>query len=96
MGQTFTLPHELARKALYLDMEDSSIEKLLLGGCFTIAGLFLIVFHKQIRERHDNWNARVPWFLQSAPGGRILTVMILIFGSLLVYIGAEFLSSFAQ
>jgi hypothetical protein len=84
------------RKAFYLDMVDSSIDKLLMGGCFIIAGLFLIVFHKQIRERNDNWNARVPWFLQSAPGGRILTVMILIFGSLLIYLGAEFLTSIAQ
>lgn len=77
-------------------MVDSPMEKLLYGSCFIIAGLILIVFHKQIRERSDNWNARVPWFLQSGPGGRILTVMILIFGSLLIYDGVEFLISLAR
>jgi len=78
-------------------MLDSSVEKLLLGSCLIIAGLFLIVFHKQIRERNDNWNARVPWFLQSHPGGRILTVLIIIFGALLIYVGiAQLLSSFTQ
>ena len=79
-------------------MLDSSLEKLLLGGFLTIGGLFLIVFHKQIRERSENWNERVPWFLQShPPGGRILTVIIIIFGALLIYIGvAQLLSSFAR
>lgn len=78
-------------------MTDNSLEKLVLGSVLTIAGLFLIVFHKQLRERTEDWNARVPWFLQSAPtGGRILTVMILVFGSLLIYLGVEFLSSSAQ
>ena len=79
-------------------MLDSSLEKLLLGSCFIIAGLFIIIFHKQIRERRDNWNERVPWFLQwSPPGGRILTAMIIVFGALLIYVGiAQLLSSFAQ
>ena len=78
-------------------MTDNSLEKLVLGSVLTIAGLFLIVFHKQLRERSEDWNARVPWFLQSHPtGGRILTVMILVFGSILIYLGVEFLNSFAR
>ena len=79
-------------------MPDSPLEKLFLGSCCAIAGLFLIVFHKQIKERHDNWNERVPWFLQwSPPGGRILTVIIIGLGALLIYIGiAQLLNSFVR
>jgi uncharacterized membrane protein HdeD (DUF308 family) len=75
-------------------MTEASLEKLVLGSCFVIAGLFLIVFHKEIRERNENWNARVPWFLQSSPrGGRILTVIIILLGALLIYFGiAQLLS----
>ena len=75
-------------------MLGSSLEKLLLGGFLTIGGFWLIVFHKQIRERSDDWNARVPWFLQSSPSGRILTVMIIVFGALLICAGVEVLRSF--
>jgi len=79
-------------------MLDISLETLLLGGFLTIGGLFLIVFHKQIRERSENWNERVPWFLKSSPqGGRILTVTIIVSGALLIYVGvAQILSLFVQ
>jgi len=79
-------------------MSDDSLEKLVLGSLLTIAGLFVIVFHKQLRERSEDWNDRVPWFLQSHPrGGRLLTVMIIIGGALLIYAGiGQLLSSFAQ
>jgi len=77
-------------------MPDNSLEKFVLGSFVTIAGLFLIVFHKELRERSEDWNDRVPWFLQSHPrGGRLLTVMIIIGGAFLIYAGiAEILSSF--
>jgi uncharacterized membrane protein HdeD (DUF308 family) len=79
-------------------MLDSSLETLLLGGFLTIGGLFLIVFHKQIRERSENWNERAPWFLKWSPqGGRIFTVMIIMFGALLIYVGvAQVLRLFIQ
>jgi hypothetical protein len=78
-------------------MPDNSLEKFVLGSFLTIAGLFLIVFHKELRERNDHWNARVPWFLQSRPGGRIFSVRTIIFGAVLIYVGiAQLLSSFAQ
>jgi hypothetical protein len=79
-------------------MPDNSLGKFILGSFVTIAGLFVIVFHKELRERSEDWNARVPWFLQSHPtGGRILTVMIILAGAGLIYAGiAEILSSFAQ
>ena len=51
-----------------------------------IAGLFLLIFHKPIRERRDNWNARVPWILRSS-GGPVLTVVLIIIGALLIYVG---------
>lgn len=79
-------------------MPQDSLERLVLGSFVALAGLFLIVFHKELRERSEDWNARVPWFLQSAtPGGPILTVIIIIFGALLIYAGiAEILSLFAS
>ena len=78
-------------------MQQNSFDKLVLGSLVALAGLFLIFFHKEIRERSEEWNERVPWFLRSgSPSGRILTVMIIIFGALLIYAGiAQILSSLA-
>ena len=77
-------------------MLGSSLETLLLGGLLTIGWLWLLVFHKQIRNRIENWNERVPWFLRSSPqGGWILTVMLIVFGALLIYVGVEVLTLFS-
>jgi hypothetical protein len=80
-------------------MPDSPLDTLLVGSFLTIGGLWLLIFHKEIRNRIENWNERVPWFLQSGPprGGRMLTVEIIVFGALLVYIGvAQVVRSFVQ
>ena len=59
-----------------------------MGSFLTIAGLLLVVFHKAIKEHRDNWNDRVPWFLQwSPPGGIVFTVSVVLFGAILVFAG---------
>ena len=69
-------------------MQGSPLERLVLGSFLTIAGLLLVVFHKAIKEHRDNWNDRVPWFLQwSPPGGIVFTVSVVLFGAILVFTG---------
>jgi hypothetical protein len=57
-----------------------------------MVGLGLVVFHKQIKLRRDNWNERVPWILRwSGPGGIILTISIVLLGAFLILAGSAYL-----
>ena len=77
-------------------MQNSHLEKLVLGVVCTLAGFFLIIFREEIKERRDNWNERVPWFLQVSPsGGRVFTTGTILFGVVLIYVGiAQLISIF--
>ncbi len=66
-------------------MQPNALEKLVLGGFFSVAGFALILFHKAIREADENWNDRVPWFLRShGPRGTFFEVLIILFGAFLI------------
>ena len=68
------------------------MENLFLGIFLTVAGVLVIVFHKQLRERTEAWNERVPWFLRSSPrGGLVLTIAHISIGVILIYIGIRIL-----
>ena len=69
-------------------MQPNPLERSVLGGFLTVAGLAIVFFRKAIREADDNWNDRVPWFLQShGPRGTFLEVLIILFGAFLIFAG---------
>jgi hypothetical protein len=64
------------------------LEKVVMGGLLAVAGLVLIIVRKDLREADENWNARVPWFLQSfGPHGTFFEVLLIIFGAFLLFAG---------
>ena len=67
-------------------MQADPLERLVLGSFLLVAGLILVSFNKAIRRATDNWNDRVPWFLQSQSGGasQILAIVI---GAILIIPG---------
>lgn len=76
-------------------MQPNALERFVLGGFLTVVGLVLIIFHKAIREADDNWNDRVPWFLQShGPRGTFFEVLIILFGAFLSLAGSLIYSAF--
>ena len=79
-------------------MQADPIERLVLGTFLTIVGLLLVIFRKVIRQADDNWNERVPWFLQShGPRGAFFEILIILFGAFLIFAGiVNLVSAFVQ
>ena len=40
-------------------MQDSSLDKFVVGAFLTVAGLVIIILHKSIKERRDSWSSYV-------------------------------------
>ena len=77
-------------------MQTDPLERLVLGSFLLVAGLILVSFHKAIRRATDNWNDRVPWFLQSQPGGAA-QILAIVIGALLIFAGiARLVSAIVQ
>lgn len=65
------------------------VSKALIGGFFVIAGLVMVVFHKDVKTFHDEWVGVITQFNPLYPRGRALTIMTLVFGVLSI-IGGGF------
>lgn len=64
-------------------METGSIDNAIVGGFFALAGILMIVFHKDLRAFEERWREALPEsFTLLRPRGRLLTVFIIVFGSL--------------
>lgn len=66
-------------------MKDSSLDKFIVGGFFTVAGLLIIIFHKSIKDWRDWWASRDwpvgygdTWTGKYTRGGLIATYVIII------------------
>ena len=70
-------------------MELDPVYKALVGGFFVIAGLVMVVFHKDVKMFHDEWVGVVTQFNPLYPRGRALTIMTMVFGVLAI-IGGGF------
>ncbi|HEU4712882.1 MAG TPA: hypothetical protein VFS76_15010 [Pyrinomonadaceae bacterium] len=63
-------------------MELDPVYKALVGGFFVIAGLVMVVFHKDLKTFHDELVGVITQFNPLYPRGRALTIMTLVFGVL--------------
>lgn len=78
-------------------MQTDPLERFVLGSFLMVAGLILVIFHKAIRQASDNWNDRVPWFLQSHPRGTFFEILITLIGAILIFAGiARMVSAIVQ
>jgi len=69
-------------------MQNSSLDKFVVGAFLTVAGLLIIILHKSIKERRDSWSSYVygeMWTGKYTRGGLIVTYGVIIL------IGAVFL-----
>ena len=69
-------------------MQNSSLDKFVVGALLTVAGLLIIILHKSIKERRDSWSSYVygeMWTGKYTRGGLILTYAVI------VVIGVAFL-----
>jgi len=69
-------------------MQDSSLDKFVVGAFLTVAGLLIIILHELIKERRDLWSSYVygeMWTGRYTRGGLIVTYGVIIL------IGAVFL-----
>ena len=58
-------------------MKTDPLEGALLSVGMIIVGIGLIFFRQALRDNHDDWNERVPWFLRSTPvDGRLFSVSL--------------------
>jgi hypothetical protein len=77
------------------NVQDSSLDKFVLGGFLTLVGLAIILFHRSIKERHDWWQSRDwpaglgdAWTGEYTRGGLIFTyAIIVLIGVLFLGIG---------
>jgi len=75
------------------DMGLDPLYKALVGGFFVIAGLVMVIFHKDVRTFHDEWVGVLTQFNPLYPRGRGLTIMTLVFGVLSIIGGGLVLLS---
>jgi len=64
-------------------MEIDPVNKALIGGFFVLAGLVMVIFHKQASAFHEDMFGNLSHYLPSLrPRGRALTVFTVAFGVL--------------
>ena len=76
-------------------MQDSSLDKVIIGAFLSLVGLAIILFHRSIKERHDWWQSRDwpvglgdAWTGKYTRGGLIFTyAMIILIGVVFLGIG---------
>lgn len=79
-------------------MQPDPLERFVLGSFLMVAGLVIVIFHKAIRQADDNWNDRVPWFLQTyGPRGTFFEILVILFGAILIVAGiVNLIGAFVQ
>ncbi|HET8781951.1 MAG TPA: hypothetical protein VFM63_06015 [Pyrinomonadaceae bacterium] len=66
-------------------METGSIQSAIVGVFFTLAGILMIVFHKDLRAFEERRRQALPPAVTALrPRGRVLTGFIIVFGALSV------------
>lgn len=63
-------------------METDPLFTALVGGFFVIAGLVMVIFHRDVKTFHDEWVGVVTQFNPLYPRGRAITILTLVFGAL--------------
>ena len=74
-------------------MEIDPVNKAIVGAFFVVAGLVMVVFHKDVKTFHDEWVGVITQFNPLYPRGRALTILTLVFGVLSIIGGGLVLLS---
>jgi len=86
-------------------MQDSPLEKFIVGAFLIVAGLLISILHKSIKERYDWWQSRDwpaglgnAWTGKYTRGGLIFTYLVIILIGLVIFgIGiSQIVSAFTQ
>lgn len=74
-------------------MQDSPLEKIIVGALLTLAGLAIILFHRSIKERYDWWQSRDwPAGLGGAWTGKYTRGGLIFIYAVIILIGVVFLA----
>ncbi|HSE18747.1 MAG TPA: hypothetical protein VLB46_16945 [Pyrinomonadaceae bacterium] len=56
--------------------------KAVIGAYFVVVGFVMLIFHKGVRAFHEDWFGALSQYFPLMPRGRLITVFIILFGSL--------------
>ena len=62
--------------------------KAIIGGYFVVAGLVMVIFHKDLRAFHEEWFGALIQYFPLMPHGRLITVCAILFGALSIIGGS--------
>jgi hypothetical protein len=62
--------------------------KAIIGGYFVVAGLVMVIFHKDARAFHEDWFGALSQYFPLMPRGRFITVCAILFGALSIIGGS--------